>query len=93
MAEPREKTLFEAPPMGEQERMVEAILFATADPVTPPGLETAFTAALRSLAGSVDQRRAIGVANRCKAESYFIERCAERYEAILERAVAGRSAR
>jgi segregation and condensation protein B len=33
-AEPIEKTLFEAPPMGEQERMVEAILFASADPVT-----------------------------------------------------------
>ncbi|MDU8912669.1 SMC-Scp complex subunit ScpB [Aestuariicoccus sp. MJ-SS9] len=29
-----EGTLFEAPPMGEQERMVEAILFATAEPVT-----------------------------------------------------------
>ncbi|MEM9709782.1 MAG: SMC-Scp complex subunit ScpB [Pseudomonadota bacterium] len=27
-------TLFEAPPMAEQERMVEAILFATAEPVT-----------------------------------------------------------
>jgi len=27
-------SLFEAPPMAEQERMVEAILFATADPVT-----------------------------------------------------------
>jgi segregation and condensation protein B len=33
MTEPREG-LFEAPTMGEQERMVEAILFATADPVT-----------------------------------------------------------
>ncbi|MGL5010554.1 MAG: SMC-Scp complex subunit ScpB, partial [Paracoccaceae bacterium] len=33
-AEPIEKTLFEAPPMGEQERMVEAILFAAAEPVT-----------------------------------------------------------
>ncbi|MDF1854732.1 SMC-Scp complex subunit ScpB [Pseudooceanicola sp.] len=30
---PRE-TLFEAPPLDEQERMVEAILFATADPVS-----------------------------------------------------------
>jgi len=30
----QEESLFEAPPMGEQERMVEAILFATADPVT-----------------------------------------------------------
>jgi segregation and condensation protein B len=29
-----EQSLFEAPPMGEQERMVEAILFASADPVT-----------------------------------------------------------
>ncbi|WP_431299736.1 SMC-Scp complex subunit ScpB [Tabrizicola sp. BL-A-41-H6] len=29
-----EASLFEAPPMGEQERMVEAILFAMAEPVT-----------------------------------------------------------
>lgn len=28
-----EESLFEAPPMGEQERMVEAILFASAEPV------------------------------------------------------------
>ena len=28
------KSLFEAPPMGEQERMVEAVLFASAEPVT-----------------------------------------------------------
>lgn len=34
MTEPIEKSLFEAPPMGEQERMVEAILFASAVPVT-----------------------------------------------------------
>lgn len=32
--DPIEKTLFEAPPMGEQERMIEAILFASANPVT-----------------------------------------------------------
>ena len=32
VAEP--ESLFEAPPMGEQERMVEAILFATAEPVS-----------------------------------------------------------
>jgi len=31
---PQEESLFEAPPMGEQERMVEAILFASAEPVT-----------------------------------------------------------
>lgn len=30
----QEESLFEAPPMGEQERMVEAILFATAEPIT-----------------------------------------------------------
>ena len=30
---PVEESLFEAPPMGEQERMVEAILFASAEPV------------------------------------------------------------
>ncbi len=32
--EPVEKTLFEAPVMAEQERMVEAILFASAEPVS-----------------------------------------------------------
>ena len=31
---PQEKSLFEAPPIAEQERMVEAILFAAPDPVT-----------------------------------------------------------
>ncbi|MFN4173391.1 MAG: SMC-Scp complex subunit ScpB [Pseudorhodobacter sp.] len=31
---PESRSLFAAPPMGEQERMVEAILFASADPVT-----------------------------------------------------------
>ncbi len=33
-SEQTEESLFEAPPMGEQERMVEAILFATAEPVS-----------------------------------------------------------
>ncbi len=32
--EPIEKSLFEAPPLAEQERMVEAILFASAEPVS-----------------------------------------------------------
>ncbi|AGI72362.1 segregation and condensation protein B [Octadecabacter arcticus 238] len=48
MSEPRtdaqavekpEESLFDAPLMAEQERMVEAILFATADPVTVKELE------------------------------------------------------
>lgn len=34
MSDTTEESLFAAPPMAEQERMVEAILFATADPVT-----------------------------------------------------------
>ena len=37
--DPIEKSLFEAPPMGEQERMVEAILFASAEPVTIAEME------------------------------------------------------
>ncbi len=35
----QEETLFEAPPMAEQERMVEAILFATSEPITVRELE------------------------------------------------------
>ncbi|MFC2967498.1 SMC-Scp complex subunit ScpB [Acidimangrovimonas pyrenivorans] len=35
-----EQSLFEAPPMAEQERMVEAILFASTEPVTVRELET-----------------------------------------------------
>jgi segregation and condensation protein B len=34
------ESLFEAPPMAEQERMVEAILFATAEPATVKELES-----------------------------------------------------
>lgn len=35
----KEESLFESPPMGEQERMVEAILFASSEPVTLRELE------------------------------------------------------
>ena len=38
--EQKEESLFEAPPMAEQERMCEAILFATAEPVTVKELES-----------------------------------------------------
>ena len=38
-AEPEEKSLFAAPVLAEQERMVEAILFASAEPVTVRELE------------------------------------------------------
>ncbi len=37
--EEQEDSLFDAPPIAEQERMVEAILFATAEPVTVRELE------------------------------------------------------
>lgn len=39
MTDTAERSLFEAPPMAEQERMVEAILFASADPVTVTELQ------------------------------------------------------
>lgn len=32
--EEKEQSLFEAPPIGEQERMIEALLFASAEPMT-----------------------------------------------------------
>jgi segregation and condensation protein B len=34
MVDKKEQSLFEAPPEGEQERMVEAILFASAEPIS-----------------------------------------------------------
>lgn len=37
--DPAERSLFEAPPIAEQERMVEAILFASTEPVTVAELE------------------------------------------------------
>ena len=36
---PENESLFEAPPMAEQERMCEAILFATAEPITVADLQ------------------------------------------------------
>ncbi|MBD3663437.1 SMC-Scp complex subunit ScpB [Sulfitobacter sp. TSTF-M16] len=38
--EEQEESLFEAPPMAEQERMIEAVLFATSEPITLKELET-----------------------------------------------------
>jgi len=53
----------------------------------------AFVASMQTLAGSRERCREIGAANRRKAEDFFIERCAERYEAILEQAIARHAAR
>ncbi|MFC6638399.1 SMC-Scp complex subunit ScpB [Sulfitobacter sp. JBTF-M27] len=38
--EEQEESLFEAPPMAEQERMIEAVLFATSEPITLKELES-----------------------------------------------------
>lgn len=38
-SEPQEESLFEPPPMAEQERMIEAVLFAAAEPVSLRELE------------------------------------------------------
>ena len=40
MADATTESLFEAPPMAEQERMVEAVLFASAEPVSVSELES-----------------------------------------------------
>lgn len=37
--EEKEESLFDAPPIAEQERMIEAVLFATAEPITVRELE------------------------------------------------------
>ena len=37
--EEKEESLFEAPPIAEQERMIEAVLFATSEPITLKELE------------------------------------------------------
>ena len=39
LPEARQSTMFEAPPLPEQERMVEAILFASAEPMTKAEVE------------------------------------------------------
>jgi glycosyltransferase involved in cell wall biosynthesis len=50
---------------------------------------SAFADALRSTAALPDRGRSIGAVNRALVEDYFIDRCAERYEAVLERVIAG----
>ena len=39
MDDTQEESLFEAPPIAEQERMIEAVLFATSEPITLKELE------------------------------------------------------
>lgn len=53
----------------------------------------AFTRALVDLHDNPDKRLAIGQHNLRTVEAYFIDRCAERYEAVFAAACAQRSAR
>lgn len=50
-----------------------------------------FSAAIGALHGSDGQRRAMGAANLRRVQDYFIDRCAERYEVVLEQAMARRA--
>ena len=75
--EQEEESLFEAPPMAEQERMCEAILFATAEPVTVRELEArmphgsdaaeALGASAQTLRGA---RREPGQGGRCLGDAH-----------------------
>lgn len=47
-----------------------------------------FAAAIRQLSLSRDDCRRIGAANLRRVEAYFIDRCAARYETVLERSIA-----
>ncbi len=80
MAEAERESLFEAPPMAEQERMVEAILFASAEPVTvaelnarmPHGADAAEALVYlrKRYEGSgvalIEDRRCLGAAHRAR---------------------------
>lgn len=55
----------------------------------------AFAESIREIAQSADRGRSIGAFNRQRVEEFFIDRCAERYEAVFEQAIrqAGSSGR
>ncbi len=53
----------------------------------------AFTEAVRALAASPERRAAIGRHNVAAVEQFFVERCAERYEALFETVLGARGAR
>ena len=53
----------------------------------------AFANAIRELSASPERCRQFGEFNRKRVENYFIDRCAARYEAVLQRAIDARGAR
>ena len=50
--EEKDKSLFEAPPIAEQERMVEAVLFASVEPVSVKELEESYATWVRCSRGA-----------------------------------------
>jgi glycosyltransferase involved in cell wall biosynthesis len=50
----------------------------------------AFAGAIRAIAAMPDRGRTIGGSNARQVEAYFIDRCAKRYEAVMESAIAAR---
>ena len=53
----------------------------------------AFSGAIRDLSESPERCRQFGGFNRARVEEFFIDRCAERYEAVMQRAIDARGAR
>jgi glycosyltransferase involved in cell wall biosynthesis len=53
----------------------------------------AFASAIRDLAGSRERCRELGEFNRRRVEEFFIDRCAERYESVMQRAIDTRGKR
>jgi glycosyltransferase involved in cell wall biosynthesis len=49
----------------------------------------AFARSIRAIAELPDRGRSLGAFNARRVEEFFIDRCAERYEAVFERAIAG----
>jgi len=64
---------------------------ATGAVITLNDQESLLSATL-ALRAAPEERRATGARNRAAVEEYFIERCAQRYERIFERAIATRAA-
>lgn len=56
--------------------------------VVPLNDRESFTRALRDLHDNVAARKAIGAGNRLRVNDYFIDTCADRYEALFDRVVA-----
>jgi glycosyltransferase involved in cell wall biosynthesis len=54
---------------------------------------TAFSNAIRDLSTSAERCRQFGQFNRARVEQFFIDRCAERYEAVMQRTIDARAAR